>query len=295
MKFVKMKCPQCGADLELNEDRITAFCSYCGCKLYVDDENAQDEVYEAHQRNKAKRLAKELDILADYITEKMNISGELQEAKAKYRSSLNDLKEIKNRRTWLIASIVGATVLFILGIIGSDSGILMKILLFVLACAVGSGTCYLGLIFSKNKENRNTREISSRKEDVEYLEDDLAYLEDQFDCSISLPEEYQEDLEAIAFFKKVLLAGRAHNLHDAILLYEDECHRKHLEEQLELQRKKMDELQKSIDDKKKEKQRKSQNDSSDDGDAGSLLGTAAAVGGAFIVGAKVLKEIDKHL
>ena len=38
MKLVSIKCPSCGADLEINAEAKQAFCTYCGTKVFVDDE-----------------------------------------------------------------------------------------------------------------------------------------------------------------------------------------------------------------------------------------------------------------
>ena len=38
MKLIKMKCPSCGADLELDGEKPQAFCTYCGQKIMIDDE-----------------------------------------------------------------------------------------------------------------------------------------------------------------------------------------------------------------------------------------------------------------
>lgn len=36
MAYVQMKCPSCGADLEIDSDGISKFCPYCGTKLTFD-------------------------------------------------------------------------------------------------------------------------------------------------------------------------------------------------------------------------------------------------------------------
>ena len=38
MKMVEFDCPSCGAHLRIDGTRSTAFCEYCGRKLYIDDE-----------------------------------------------------------------------------------------------------------------------------------------------------------------------------------------------------------------------------------------------------------------
>lgn len=38
-RLILMKCPQCGAMLNIEEGRNQAFCTYCGAKLYIDNNN----------------------------------------------------------------------------------------------------------------------------------------------------------------------------------------------------------------------------------------------------------------
>lgn len=37
MKMYQLNCPACGATVEIEQDRKTLFCSYCGCQIHVDD------------------------------------------------------------------------------------------------------------------------------------------------------------------------------------------------------------------------------------------------------------------
>ena len=37
MKLIAVKCPQCGADLQMEKDQKTCFCEYCGCRILIDD------------------------------------------------------------------------------------------------------------------------------------------------------------------------------------------------------------------------------------------------------------------
>jgi|LAHS01.1.fsa_nt_gb DNA-directed RNA polymerase subunit RPC12/RpoP len=39
IKIVSVKCPECGAKLDIEEGRKQIFCSYCGAKLLIDNEN----------------------------------------------------------------------------------------------------------------------------------------------------------------------------------------------------------------------------------------------------------------
>ena len=37
MKMYQLNCPACGATVEIEQDRKSMFCSYCGSKIYMDD------------------------------------------------------------------------------------------------------------------------------------------------------------------------------------------------------------------------------------------------------------------
>lgn len=39
VKLISVKCPECGAALDIEEDRKEAFCSYCGTKVLLYNEN----------------------------------------------------------------------------------------------------------------------------------------------------------------------------------------------------------------------------------------------------------------
>ncbi len=44
MKMYQLKCPACGASVEVEKGRESCFCSYCGTKVYVDDEVHRVEI-----------------------------------------------------------------------------------------------------------------------------------------------------------------------------------------------------------------------------------------------------------
>ena len=39
IKLVAVKCPECGAMLNIEENRTQAFCTYCGAKVLIHNEN----------------------------------------------------------------------------------------------------------------------------------------------------------------------------------------------------------------------------------------------------------------
>lgn len=44
MKMYQLKCPACGGTIEIERNRDSCFCSYCGTKVYVDDETHKVEI-----------------------------------------------------------------------------------------------------------------------------------------------------------------------------------------------------------------------------------------------------------
>lgn len=71
MKMIKLNCPNCGGELNVNKDEL--FCKYCGAKLLLDDESqninytyrkVDDARIKEVERKEAVRL-KELEIAAN--------------------------------------------------------------------------------------------------------------------------------------------------------------------------------------------------------------------------------------
>ena len=69
MKTVSVKCPDCGAALELEEGRTVYYCQYCGAKVFLDDEADRhvyvDEARIKEAEVKEKIRLKELELEVD--------------------------------------------------------------------------------------------------------------------------------------------------------------------------------------------------------------------------------------
>ena len=39
VKIISLKCPECGADISIEEGHKQCFCQYCGAKIILDDGN----------------------------------------------------------------------------------------------------------------------------------------------------------------------------------------------------------------------------------------------------------------
>lgn len=61
MKITQIECPSCGANLYLEEDRATCFCSYCGKELSVGDRSVVI-IHDAAKVKVAEVKQKELEI-----------------------------------------------------------------------------------------------------------------------------------------------------------------------------------------------------------------------------------------
>ena len=79
---VNLKCPSCGANLEVEQDRKDCFCSYCGAKIILTNDN--EKTYTVNINNQAEILKAETERieLDRLMTEKENS----KKAKEKYIS-----------------------------------------------------------------------------------------------------------------------------------------------------------------------------------------------------------------
>ena len=63
MKLIKLTCANCGAEMEMDADRKQAFCTYCGTKLFVNDEgiNITNRIIDEARIKEAEVRLKELE------------------------------------------------------------------------------------------------------------------------------------------------------------------------------------------------------------------------------------------
>ena len=61
MKIISLKCPECGASIQVEDDRDKCFCTYCGTQLYLDD-GAKREVHEHIYREVDEARIKEAEL-----------------------------------------------------------------------------------------------------------------------------------------------------------------------------------------------------------------------------------------
>ena len=96
VKIITVKCPECGALLDFEEDRKQAFCSYCGTKILLHNEN--EHIYRHIDEAGVKQAE----------TDRM----------VKMRQLEIEEKENERRRSLIQIWIVSTIVLTIVGVIG---------------------------------------------------------------------------------------------------------------------------------------------------------------------------------
>lgn len=74
MKAKSLKCPECGANLVIEEGRSFCFCQYCGCKIMLDDEKQEYTINKNIniKKNVHKRYTNDAEVIKANNTEKEN-------------------------------------------------------------------------------------------------------------------------------------------------------------------------------------------------------------------------------
>ena len=96
MKLHVLKCPECNANIEIDKSRSSCFCSYCGCKIILDDEKQETTI------NKNIYITKNINQTNRYIND-----AEIERVKAA------DKKD--KREYWFVGIWLGVAAFIILG------------------------------------------------------------------------------------------------------------------------------------------------------------------------------------
>ncbi len=98
-KLIQLKCPDCGEHLEIEEGRRQCFCSYCGAKVLITNEN--EHIYRTIDEAKVKQTEVERDVRMREM--------ELEEQKRKDENQ----QKWKTLKIMIILLFVGAVLIFI--------------------------------------------------------------------------------------------------------------------------------------------------------------------------------------
>ena len=144
LNLVSLKCPECGASLEVEEGRESCFCSYCGAKVVVNNDN--EFVYRHIDEAGVKKAE------TDRIVRLREL--DMQE---KSNSHLNTTRKILTIIWIVISLIVLALTIYQWAFVDSNDGFLM---LFYLCGPIVAGGAYL--IFKVIPDKENEKQMLNR-------------------------------------------------------------------------------------------------------------------------------------
>lgn len=293
MKLVKLKCPQCNANLEVNNDLTMAVCNYCGCSFYIDDEQVKQS-QEATRKKKARENA------SHYLTQIISILPQLQllhsrkctaemaymNAKAKYTKA--------TEYGGLIKMIIVLSLVFLMSVLLFREKSIIGIQLFVTIVVV----LIFGAIFYGIRRLRceHCQKCVDRcSETLHKISAEQKKLVDENElCEV--PEDYW-DKDILLFMKNTLDQGKTGSIPEAIEFYEEYARKKEMEEmqkeQLQIQKEQLEQLRmqnEQLEEQKRQIEELKQKDENTN-----AWGAVAAVGGAFVLGAKILHDITKEV
>lgn len=98
MKLTSMKCPSCGADIQIPEGKSLFFCTFCGTQIHYDDGEIRINI--TNQVVDVTRL-KELE-----LREQQRIREEQKQAEAEKAAEEARLKEKQKQIIWIIITVI---------------------------------------------------------------------------------------------------------------------------------------------------------------------------------------------
>jgi DNA-directed RNA polymerase subunit RPC12/RpoP len=124
-----MKCPECKANLSVEEGRKYCFCQYCGTKIMLEDDRVNKTYYT--YRNEARLRQAEID--REIALKKLEIE--------KIKVEQEEKRKNKNRRLKIIVAIILAILVFVLSLSGyllkDGSLTLTAMMIFPILCILG--------------------------------------------------------------------------------------------------------------------------------------------------------------
>ena len=120
VKYVTVKCPECGANLPIEKGRQAIFCSYCGSQIMLVDENEYKYKYEVthHHVDEAEIMRAEAELLrVKAESEKVAAYAKLKEKQAR-----EDAKRATLNRDIRITAYFIALIFAVISVVRMSSG-----------------------------------------------------------------------------------------------------------------------------------------------------------------------------
>lgn len=250
MKLTSLECPKCNAPLEINPESTNITCSCCGCHFLIDSESGKampdsEDIYKmgyAFERGRYERQSQECRNLANRIKALKEPIMKLQAGKKALELLSTQISCIKTRQqkqasfTEKIKSYRIPVCLLALTIVLSMLGVGLGITLIGIITSV----ILFWIISAKRRKDQETvsKLIQQKTEELAKTRNEIHSIATTYDIEL-IPEKYHNEA-AMDFICEVLCNQRAINLSQALNLYEDDLHKKRMEnfqrEQLEMQR-----------------------------------------------------------
>ncbi len=241
MELVKMKCPSCQANLELNPTLKEAICEYCGTKILMSGAESTNRfgqpVADGHLLEMLKTVSPVLarnESLSVTLSQKNSQLQKIQRSLARIRlpfidNSKSRFFDASYEKKYLIVFIAGIALAGITLFIPYTSA--LSVLLFAPA-AVAMGFVY------KGTRNKQIYEQTSA-----HLQDEIAGIRQEIQGNHETLSKYNIDVippkyragSVVDFFIDVLENQRASNIQQAINLYEEDLRDKKIEAMQEQQ------------------------------------------------------------
>ncbi len=238
MKLIDLTCPGCGAVIKVNSELSRGLCNFCGKEFLVDDEVQRMEIVngkelgfqqeqgrqEAVEKNRTD-LLKDLQEALHVQKEYDDLSSLLKKKKRSYNQKLNS-KGTELAIVFVCLAIVIFWGTFVVaGMPGDD--MMMKSLVYIVLLIPMS---IIAVVVIKNEQKKKVQSCSHMQEEIKDLETKLGETEKTYEEKIAIiPEDYR-NASAIESFCTYINNRRADDLRQAMNLYEEELHRKRVED-----------------------------------------------------------------
>ena len=301
MKVRALKCPSCGANISVEEGKDRCFCTYCGTPIIIDDETQRikftfENAGEAGYQFEQGRQRAQFETIGN---------TELGLAVGKLSKACADLEILRQKEGHLYSLIAVARTQFqqentpfivlsrywvpaAAAVLATIMAINQKNFLLFFFGLLFSVALYFALTkllaFKSYKTSQRLDDLTNQVKEVQRLTKAIC---DDHNFNI-VPSDYRTS-DALSFISKSLLNGRAVNMNQAILQYEDylqhEEYKEYQREQIKLQQRQLEELRNKrvVVEKEAPVVQKP-----------GTIETAAAIGGVLYAGAKFLKEWNKR-